>query len=187
MAGPGPGDGPPVKTTRRLLLRSPEPGDVDALYEIQGDREAMRHTWASPDRAGTARYLEAYDARFAEDGFSPWVALLREGGRVVGWGGLNRDPEAPHWGVEVAYFIHRACWGRGLATELVGAALEHAFRDLALPEVLAFTRPENLASRRVLTKSGFAFVRHVPELERDQYVVEPGSWQAAERGASRRR
>jgi ribosomal-protein-alanine N-acetyltransferase len=120
-------------------------------------------------------------ARFAEDGYAPWSAVLRGDGRVVGWGGLNRDPKAPHWGTEVAYFIHPSHWGRVLATELVLAALQLAFGGLRLAQVLAFTRPENLASQRILRKTGFSFVRHVPELERDQYVVDLCGWEATAR------
>ena len=163
--------GPPTRETRQLLLRAPEPCDVDALFEIQGNAQAMRFTYAAPDRDATARFLEAYASRFPEDGFAPWTVLLKSEPRIVGWGGLNRDPHAPHWGPEVTYFIHPSYWGRGLASELVEAALRLAFQDLQLPEVLAFTRPGNLASRRVLQKAAFEFVRYVAELERDQYAA----------------
>src|SRR5262245_21370754 len=101
----GPAVLPPSRSTRQLLLRAPEPGDIDALYAIQGDAEAMRFTHWAANRADTAAWCERYALRGAQDGFAPWTALLRESGRVVGWGGLNRDPEAPHWGVEVAYFF----------------------------------------------------------------------------------
>lgn len=171
--------GPSTRETPRLLLRAPRSSDADEIFEIQGDRDAMRHTYVAPDRDATAAYLDAYNARFAEDGFGPWVAVLRAEGRIVGWGGLNRDPKQPHWGVEVAYFMHRSCWGRGLASELVQASLELAFRDLGLLEVIAFTRPANRASSRVLAKAGFSFLRHVPELERDQYVVTSDRWTRA--------
>jgi RimJ/RimL family protein N-acetyltransferase len=139
----------------------------------------MRHTYIAPDREATAAHLDAYSARFAEDGFSPWVAVLLEERRVVGWGGLNRDPKEPHWGVEVAYFIHRSYWGRGFASELVHASLALAFSDLGLPEVIAFTRPANHASSRVLIKAGFTFLRHVSELDRHQYVVTTDGWNGA--------
>jgi len=151
---------------------------VDPLFEIQGDREAMQYTYVAPDREATARHLASYAARFALDGFAPWTARLASEDRVIGWGGLNRDPKEPHWGIEVAYFLHRSCWGQGLASELVAAALHLAFRELGLPEVIAFTRPANRGSQRVLTKNGFAFVRHVPQLERDQYAVARRAWQA---------
>ena len=165
--------------TRRLLLRAPQASDVEPLFEIQGDPVAMRYTTVAPDAAATARYLEAYTARLPQDGFAPWVVVLREERRVVGWGGLNRDPNAPQWGPEIAYFIHPAYWGRGIATELVAAALELAFRRVGLEEVSAFTMPENVASARVLRKAGFGFRRYVEELRRDRYAIGRESWEAA--------
>jgi [ribosomal protein S5]-alanine N-acetyltransferase len=162
---------PPTVTTSQLLLRAPEPSDVEPLFEIQGDTDAMRYTYSAPSPEATADYLARYAARFDEDGFAPWTAVLRSEDRVVGWGGLNRDPVQPHWGVEVAYFIHPGYWRRGLAGEIVTASLELASK-LGLREVLAFTRPTNIASRAVLFKTGFRYVRYVPEIERDQYVVD---------------
>jgi RimJ/RimL family protein N-acetyltransferase len=144
---------------------------VDPLFEIQGDADAMRFTYCAPNREATRHFLAAHAARFAQDGFAPWVAELRQDGRVVGWGGLCRDPQAPHWGVEVAYFVHRDCWGRGLAGEIVAASLALAFGELGLPEVGAFTRPANRASARVLVRAGFERTGYVPELERDRYRV----------------
>ena len=162
---------PPTRQTPRLSLRAPEPSDVDPLFAIQGDPEAMRFTYCSPSRSATAAHLESYAARFAEDGFAPWTAVLSAEDRVIGWGGLNKDPNAPHWGVEVAYYIDRRYWGRGLASELVRESLAHAFDDLGLPEVHAFAKPENVASLRVLERCGFERVRFVPELERDEYQI----------------
>ena len=90
---------------------------------------------------------------------------------MVGWGGLNRDPKAPQWGVEVAYFFDPSYWGRGLASELVQESLSHAFRDLGLDRVGAFVRPENHASIRVLVKAGFGRVR-------DAFQMTAAAWGA---------
>ena len=87
----------------------------------------------------------------------------------MGWGGLYNDPFDPGWGVEIGYFFHPAIWGRGYATELVTACVDIADRVLALPEVSAFARPENIASRRVLEKAGFKVVRFVPAMARWLY------------------
>lgn len=90
--------GPPRIETPQLLLRAPRGSDADELFEIQGDRDAMRHTYVAPDREATTAFLDAYSARFTEDGFAPWVAVLRTERRVIGWGGLNRDPKNPAGG-----------------------------------------------------------------------------------------
>lgn len=176
--------GPPTAETPRLRLRPPEPSDVDALFAVQGDPQAMRSTWCAPDREATARFVARHAARFAEDGYAPWTAVSRGDGRILGWGGLCRDPDAPYWGPEIAYFLHPACWGRGLATELVRAALALAFDACGLEHVSAFARPENRASTRVLAKAGFARVEWVPELARDRYALAAHAWRTG--GGGRR-
>jgi ribosomal-protein-alanine N-acetyltransferase len=166
---------PPTRHTPRLLLRAPEPTEVDPLFAIQGNREAMRYTFCAPDREATAAHIASYAARFDEDGYAPWTVVLEPEQRIVGWGGLNKDPSAPEWGVEVAYYLDPAYWGRGLATELVRESLALAFEDLGLEDVGAFAKPENVASVRVLAKCGFERVRFVPELERNEYRIHAGA------------
>ena len=137
----------------------------------------MKFTYCAPDREATEIRVQEYAARFAEDGFAPWTAVLIAEGLIVGWGGLNKDPGEPEWGPEVAYYFDPAYWSRGLATELARESLTLAFDDLDLQEVGAFARAENIGSVRVLSKAGFERVRFVPELERDEYRISKDSWQ----------
>ena len=157
--------------TARLVLRPLCDDDVGPLYEIQGDRDAMRFTYAAPSETKCASRLRAHERLRDEHGFAPWVVVLRADDRVVGWGGLGIDPFAPGWGVEVRYFLHPAHWGRGLATELVRASLRHGFETLSLPAIGAFARPDNAASIRVLEKCGFGLLGYEPALERNHYEV----------------
>jgi ribosomal-protein-alanine N-acetyltransferase len=162
--------------TARLTLRALEADDIGPLYDIQSDRDAMRLTYVAPSRDECARRLEAHEALRARLGFAPWVIVLRSEARVIGWGGLGADPFAPGWGVEVSYFLDPAHWGRGFATEVVRASLEHGFARLALPAIGAFARPENAASIRVLEKCGFTFLRYEPALARNHYEIRhPGT------------
>jgi len=155
--------------TPRLLLRPLRDEDVEPLWEIQGDREAMRFTYCAPSRDECGRRLREHERLRAEHGFAPWVVTLRADTSVVGWGGLGIDPFEPGWGPEVSYFLHRAFWGRGLATEVVRASVAHGFETLDLPAIGAFARPDNAASIRVLEKCGFGFLRWEPALERNHY------------------
>jgi ribosomal-protein-alanine N-acetyltransferase len=63
--------------------------------------------------------------------------------------------------VEAAWAIVPERWGEGLATELATAAVEVAFGELALPWIVALARPDNLASRRVMEKTGFTYQRDI--------------------------
>lgn len=81
---PGRRAAPPTVGTRQLLLRAPEPTDIDSLFEIQGDAEAMRFTYVAPDRDATAAHVQAHAARFDEDGFAPWTAVLTSERRITG-------------------------------------------------------------------------------------------------------
>ena len=165
--------------TAHLTLRAFHEDDVDPLFAIQGDPEAMRYTYVSPSRADCAHRLRTFAALHSSLGYAPWTAVLRSEGRVVGWGGLGVDPFDPGWGVEVSYFFDPGCWGRGYATELVRASLAHGFGALSLPEIGAFVRPANAASVRVLEKCGFALMRYEPRLERNRYEIRRAAWEEA--------
>ena len=162
--------------TDRLLLREFRNSDVDPLYEIQGNRHHMRFTFWAESRAVCDIWLRRYASSREVNGFAPWTIVHRSEGRVIGWGGLNVDPNAPEWGTEVSYFIHPFYEGQGFATEVVRASLRHGFGDLALREIAAFAKPDNKASASVLKRCGFKFVRYEPALERDHYEVHRQDW-----------
>src|SRR5216683_6587430 len=116
--------------TTRLVLREFRDFDVDPLYEIQGNRDHMRFTFWAESRAACESWLRRFaDARRA-NGFAPWTIIHRLEERVIGWGGLNIDPNAPERGIEVSYFIHPAYQGQGFATEIGQCSLRHGFKDI---------------------------------------------------------
>ncbi len=58
--------------------------------------------------------------------------------------------------LELSYMIgDKAYWGKGVATEAIGAATKLAFSDYDADHVAAFTELGNLGSNRVLIKNGF--------------------------------
>jgi RimJ/RimL family protein N-acetyltransferase len=59
--------------------------------------------------------------------------------------------------VEVGYGLMSEFWGQGLATELARESLRIAYTVIHLPEVVSFTLPTNLASRRVMEKIGLHY------------------------------
>ena len=164
------------RETTRLILRAYEPADLEALFKIQNNREAMPLAFFVSDIDECRNYHETHAAQRAAVGFAPWVVRLKTTAQIVGWGGLQIDPFDPGWGIEVGYFLHPAHRRQGLASELVQASLAHGFNDLAMDEIGAFARPANAPSIGVLEKAGFRFIGYEPKLERNRYAISSSEW-----------
>ncbi|MFN8077616.1 MAG: GNAT family protein [Kineosporiaceae bacterium] len=142
--------------TERLLLRPLQHGDEDALFALFGDPQVMRYwntpPWVDPARASA---MIASDAEAAADGSALRLGIVPLGaGTVVGTVSLFALDHANRRG-EVGYALRYDCWGRGYATEAVGALVRWAFGELGLHRLEADIDPRNTASAAVLTRLGF--------------------------------
>ncbi len=156
--------------TERLLLRPPRLSDAADLLRFFGDKEAMRYTLVLSDLRACRRHIAGHACQRRKRGYGPWTLIEKASGAIVGFGGLYDDPFDPGWGIEVGYHFLPAVWGQGLASELVAFCIDHARERLRVPAVSAFAHRDNVASRRVLTKAGFAEVRFVTQMNRYLYV-----------------
>ena len=79
-----------------------------------------------------------------------------ESTRSIGFIGLNIPTfDAPFTPcVEVLWRLDPEYWGQGIATEGARAVTEYGFQKLGLPEIVAFTVPANVRSRRVMERLG---------------------------------
>ncbi len=140
----------PALKTRRLLLRAPRPDDAEAMVALLSDRRIAENTARIPHPYSTAD-AETFIAH-AADGIGPSFLITLTDGQIIGGCGiatLRAD------GPEIGYWIGVPHWGHGYATEAARAVVDHAFRDLGLPELRAGARVSNPTSRRVLEKCGF--------------------------------
>ena len=95
-------------------------------------------------------------------GFGMWLMRDRETGEMVGRGGLQWTFYVPDLDeVEVGWSVVPERWNQGLATELALASADVAFGELELDQIVAFTTPDNVASRRVMEKAGFSYDRDI--------------------------
>jgi RimJ/RimL family protein N-acetyltransferase len=63
--------------------------------------------------------------------------------------------------VEIGWALRQEVWGRGYATEIGRAGLDHAFSILGVEEVVAFTEVHNARSRAVMERLGMRYVRQI--------------------------
>jgi [ribosomal protein S5]-alanine N-acetyltransferase len=146
------------EATERLSYRPLDAADAEALHEVWGDPEVVRHLPSGPSATleETAERVTRHAAWFEERGYGLCAVVEQESGRVVGVCGLFpvawKGPD-----IEVAYHFARAVWNRGYATEAAGAWLETAFADRGLDRVVALAFPANRASTRVMEKIGMQY------------------------------
>jgi len=137
--------------TERLLLRPGWREDATALAEAIGDfaivGKLARAPW--PYTLNDAeRFLGADNGQLPQ---CLIFARTRGAPRLVGGIGLDQTDG----GVELGYWIARAYWGLGFATEAARAVVDMADRALRLPSLIATRFADNPASAHVLSKLGF--------------------------------
>jgi [ribosomal protein S5]-alanine N-acetyltransferase len=145
--------------TPRLRLRPFAAGDVDELHRLWTDPGVRKYIWddevISREQAEAA--VEESLAHFRDTGYGLWAAFPREGGGLLGFCGhwFFRDPPE----LELLYGVATEHWGKGLATEMSRAMIGYGFQELALDRIVASTDAPNVASVRVMEKSGMSFDR----------------------------
>jgi RimJ/RimL family protein N-acetyltransferase len=95
-------------------------------------------------------------------------------GALAGGAGLNPLVGERQGVAEFGYWLARAYWGRGIATEVAQLLTAYGHRDRRLRRLEAHILAPNIASARVLEKSGFireAVLRQAYS-ERDGTVVD---------------
>ena len=144
----------PPLVTERLELRRWRRYDLEPFTRINADPRVMEYFPAPLTPVESREMIARIEAHFVRYGFGLWAAELRGSGDFTGFIGLNIPTfEAPFTPcVEIGWRLAPAFWGQGLATEGARAILRHAFTNLALPEIVAFTVPANHRSRRVMEK-----------------------------------
>lgn len=139
--------------TDRLRLRQFTPGDLDDLARFFANPAVMRFMGVAGEthsRGEVEQALQSIIAHWEKYGFGRWAVTLKGHGGLIGYGGLRsfgRD-------AELVYLLDEPYWGRGLTTELASACLRFGFDCRPFDRIVALSKPENLASRRVLEKVG---------------------------------
>lgn len=143
-------------TTPRLILRDWRDDDREAFARMNADPRVMEFLPRVLTRAESDHFVERVEQHIRVNGFGLYAAELREERAFIGFVGIWRVAfEAAFTPcVEIGWRLAGEYWGRGLATEGALAVAAHAFADVGLEEIVSFTVPANVRSRRVMEKIG---------------------------------
>lgn len=149
--------------TARLAAEPISMNRLDELAEMNRDERVME--WlggTAADAQETRLWIEEKSAHWRRHGFGVWVLDDAQTGVLVGCAGLQHTDVQGVDEVELLYALRPEFWGRGLATEASAALLGIAFSAVLLPSVVAYALPDNVRSRHVMEKLGFAYQREFP-------------------------
>ncbi len=154
--------------TERLLMTPLAPIDLDHVLDLWTDPEVVRYICDVPTAAEIRAEMPDSTKRGGNGGIGIWCVADRRTGEKLGETYLLPMPvdeddtdfslvvmgQMPDAEIEIGYFFKRSAWGWGYATDVCKRLLQFAFQEVSLTEVVASVDEDNVASKKVLKKSG---------------------------------
>jgi RimJ/RimL family protein N-acetyltransferase len=144
--------------TERLVLRRWRSEDHAPFAAMNADPRVMEFFPALLTREESDAMIGRIEARFERSGYGLWAVEVVGVAPFAGYVGLSAPAFEAKFTpcVEVGWRLATGHWGHGYATEAARAALAYGFDVVGLPEIVSFTVPDNVRSRRVMEKLGMS-------------------------------
>lgn len=143
-------------TTDRLKLRELLISDLEYVHELHSLPETDRYnTLGIPDSIEVTRQLILtwLSASYETPRKKFVFCIETKKDEFVGLIGINIGRPA-YKSAEIWFKLHPDYWNKGFATEAVNIILKFSFKELNLHRIEAGCAIENVASKRVLEKTG---------------------------------
>jgi RimJ/RimL family protein N-acetyltransferase len=145
--------------TERLWLRRWLPADLAPFAVMNATPRVAEYLPGPLSREESDALVARIEAHFNQYGFGLWAVEICGAASFAGFIGLSVPRFDAHFTpcVEIGWRLGAAHWGHGYATEGARAALAFGFEVLGFEEIVAFTVPGNVRSRRVMERIGMAY------------------------------
>nr|WP_293880696.1 GNAT family N-acetyltransferase [Sphingomonas sp.] len=156
----------PELSTRRLILRAHRAEDHADCAALWGDAAVTQFIGGKPQSPQDAWFrILRYAGSWQLLGFGFWAMFDRETGAFIGEGGFSdfRRGIASLEGMpETGWAFAANSWGRGLASEAIGAMTDWADAQLLHHETRCLISNGNTASVKVATRNGYSAFANLP-------------------------
>ena len=168
---------PTILTTPRVTLRHLEPSDLNHLFQMNSDPRVMEYIAPVYNLETCQKRLEMALAFYQEHPqMGKLAAIQRSDNAFMGWFCLQPLDNTEEF--EIGYRMMPEFWGKGIATEAAKVLLDYGFEQVGLKRIVGITRPDNIASQRVLLKIGLVYEeqRHYYNTDVNYYALNRDDW-----------
>ncbi|WP_339179653.1 GNAT family protein [Oceanobacillus sp. FSL W7-1293] len=147
----------PVLETDRLCLREMRKDDLQDIYDYASKPELTTFlTWeAHRTLEDTEAFINLLIEQYEKGKGGAWAIVWKENSRVIGTMDLVWNPK--QYSAELAYALSLDYWRKGIGTEAAKAVLTFGFEKLKLERIQARCHPDNMASYKLMEKSGMTY------------------------------
>ena len=144
--------------------------DIDNTYKLFNDPEVQKYL--SPKNRRNREQLEELLKNsvgyWERRGYGLWCVCEKSNDEMVGYCGFQKFDNTEN--VEIVFGYVKESWGKGFATEAATASFDYGFEKLLFENIFAVTDPRNIASLRVLEKSGMTFLKKESHYEMETLI-----------------
>lgn len=153
--------------TDRLIIRRYTLQDEENFFRLNGDPEVMKYIREPKDRQECNIFLKR-NLLFYEQHplMGRWAMVEKASSAFIGSFAVipvETADNTRHAEIQLGYALLKDHWGKGYATESTMAGRRYAFDVMKLPVIVAITEPANIASQKVLLRSGFIQQENIQE------------------------
>jgi ribosomal-protein-alanine N-acetyltransferase len=153
--------------TDRLIIRRYTLADEEHFFRLNGDAEVMKYIRDPKDRQECNIFLKRNLSFYEQNPLmGRWAMVEKASDAFIGSFAIipvETTDHSRHAEIQLGYALLKDHWGRGYATESTLAGRQYAFDIMKLPVIVAITETANIASQKVLLRSGFIQQHNIQE------------------------
>jgi len=146
--------------TKRLILRRVKLSDAEDMFQSWGsDKEVTRYlTWNAYDNIESVKNFIAFCLDQYEncENIYRWVIEFKDNKKIIGMIDVVQTLLKIKT-AQIGYVLSRKYWNNGIMTEALTAVIKYLFDKAQYNRVEAVCHIDNIASGKVMLKSGMRF------------------------------
>jgi [ribosomal protein S5]-alanine N-acetyltransferase len=128
--------------------------DAENFFLLNGNKDVMRYIRPVKAREECDAFLKEIIISAEENpGMGRWAAIEKESNAFVGSFAIIPVEGTDY--IQLGFALLPAYWGKGFASELTRAGLDYYFSTTSADHIYAIAEKPNIASQKVLLKTGF--------------------------------